>query len=108
VNEYCCASTRTITDPSFDAALPKLLSENSLLVSKDAIRMVSTLDGGIIAQCNPVKTTVSIRMSMIADIIIAHLRSILWTILIDGFSLILSLIGLRHAEGKQVHKIRSI
>ena len=75
VNEYCWPTTRTMTDPSACRAVPRLLSMNSPDTCSVVGSMVSTRDGGIIAQCRPVNTTIATRMTIRPTARIAHLRS---------------------------------
>src|SRR5580704_228777 len=96
VNEYCCATMRTVTEPSASTALPRLLSINSPLTLSVSGRIVSTREGGIIAQWRPVKITIATSTLTMITITVAHLRSMraamssddnLGSVLIAWFSL---------------------
>src|SRR5205085_8552341 len=75
MNEYCCATRRTVTLPSTPTAVPRLLSTNSPARCSVRGSMVSTRDGGIEDQCNPVTIITMISDAMISATTIAQRRS---------------------------------
>src|SRR6478752_2669869 len=74
-NEYCCAIRRTVTLPSAPTLVPRLLSTNSPFRCNVLTSTVSTRDGGIAAQCRPVKTIITTSSAMMATTTHAQRRS---------------------------------
>src|SRR5262245_1871200 len=73
--EYCCASTRTIADPSARIAVPRLASMNSPARWRRLASIVSTFEGGWAAQCRPVKMITANRKTTTSATTRAHRRS---------------------------------
>src|SRR5215471_3376937 len=73
--EYCCASTRTIADPSGCIAVPRFVSMNSPARCKRLASIVSTFDGGCAAQCRLVRVITAKRKATTSATAKVHRRS---------------------------------
>src|SRR5258707_5384740 len=73
---YCSATSRTVTEPSGSAAVPRLLSANSPPRCRVVGSMVSTLLGGCSAWVIPVTTMIAIITPSIESTTASHRFSV--------------------------------
>src|SRR5215471_8002529 len=73
---YCCAISRTVTEPSGSTAVPRLLSANSPPRCNVVGSTVSTLLGGLSAWVTPVTTMIVIMITSIVAMTASHWFSV--------------------------------